>query len=1778
MEIALAAHLDPDWALRPIEIVRGGGEAYLLLEDPGAEPLDTVWSSEWTISERLRIAVSIAHAISRMHQRGLVHRNLKPQNIFIGATRSAWLTGFGLATVGPSLSSNDVVSGTLPYIAPEQTGRLERSTDRRSDLYSLGVILFQLFLGRLPFQGSTPLGWIHSHLAEEPVIPVGNDNCPEQVAHIVMRLLRKAPEERYQTAAALESDLKVCQLSLSRTGSIDTFVLGERDTPTKLPMPPGLYGRREALLNLESAWQRVIKTGEPELILVSGPAGAGKSTLIDRFRAAAMDDGVVVAGKCDQQQQTVPYFVLTQALRQVVHRALGLEQVRSRLWGDRLREAIGPNGQLMADLVQGLDDLVGPMPRPVHLPPLEAKNRFDFHFADFLGTASSIDGPLLLILDDLQWIDRPSAALLERILAGHHVRHLLIVGSYRSDEVPDDHAVHRLAQSARDGGVRVSEIKLQELGVSDMMKWIVDTTAIAPETAADLAKIVVKRTGGNPLSVKHFLSTLIDRNLLTFSETTGMWIVDTAGAQGLAATDNLLSLLLVAINRLPSKTQDVLQALACLGARWPLPRLAKLLKRDPDWVLAEVRIAVEEGLVVVEADEIRFVHDRIREAAYAQISAGDRGQRHLMLARALVQLDDPNLLFETVHQINLAETAITSHKERQLAADLNLAAARRSMDTMGHGAAEIYLTHGRTFLGEQGLTERPDVAFTFSVYDAECRLLTGDHVRAEAALAVLRAETQDLLRLATVCCLEADLFTMVGRFEDAVTIGINYLRSAGFDCPRSPSFADVRSAAQQLMELHEFRTIESLDCLPEARDPVHAATMDLITKVLPAALYTNRNLHSLLVLWMTTRTLKVGPTAQSGIALIMLSRIFGPVFSDYQTGFRFAKLGFDLIEANGPASLKPIARLCFAVFCNSWVCPIDESAAILKGAIEAAQVCGDRTYTVYGHNNLFANHFFSGRWLGETERVAEDGLAFSRKVKFALGEAILTVQRNLIAALRGGTPGLTVIADSEAAEAQLRQELESATDFDLPLCWYWIRKLQACVIAGDVDGALHARQMALPLLWVSEEFLEEAEFHLYGAIAVEMGTRVGRVSRSHGVIELDFHLRKLQTWSETCPPNFACRAALVAAERASLQGDVVLAQQLYEAALEAARADDFPNVQAVIAEAAHRHYSDCRLATAAKSYLTAARDAYARWGATQKVLDLEASDPSTGALRSSEHVIQTSWRSMDLESVLRASQALSREILVDDITRTLLHIVLEHAGGDRALLLLCHGTMLRPVAEARKLSGETSVLTESNLETPVSYPEMVARLVLRTKESFVLSDPHSEPDAFGQDDYISSRRPRSVLAVPLMKQGLIIGLLYVENTKVPDVFTPSAVSTLNLLAPQVAISLENARLYADLVAEVDERQKVEAALRSSEAMLSLGEAISQTGSWRWNIATGKATWSAQLYTIMELDPSGPEPQADDILLRVHPEERADILAAHATAVAELREFNLEYRVVLPTGTIKNFVAIGKPDLQTSGADYVGVVVDVTERRRVDEALRDTQAKLAHAGRLTTMGELAASIAHEVNQPITAMIANGNACLRWLNSERFNLARAQESAQRIIADGRRAADIITGIRSMARNSPPAFEALDVNGAARDVLALLAREARKRRVRLSSMLTPALPLIRGDRTQLQQVFVNLVMNGLEALEGRATERRLSIQTYLNETSTVVISFEDNGPGIAPDEATRIFQPFYTTKSNGVGMGLAICRSIATAHGGSLTFTPANPAGTVFRLHLPIEQLSC
>ena len=1771
-ELALAPHLDSDWALRPLFIDSRAGDRCLWIDDPAAEPLDSLWCALPSLAERLQIAVGIANAVGRMHSKGIVHRNLKPQNVFVGASRTVWLTGFGLATIGSSKASPDFVSGTMPYISPEQTGRLDLPIDPRSDIYSVGIILYELFVGRLPFHAGDALGWIHCHIAEAPPTPAYSPDCPEQIGHILARLLRKLPEERYQTAAGLEADLRACQHALTRTGVVTEFPVAERDSPYKLSRPADLYGRRAATLELEASWQRVCVSHSTELLLVSGPSGIGKSALLKRFGSIALKDGVAAYGKCDALSQATPYGVLAQAMAGIVNRALSLAPSGAEAWRDRLRQALGANGKLMEAMMPGLERLLGPQPGTVDLPPLEAKNRFELLFGNLLEAAASVDGPLLLMLDDLQWVDLPSMALLKRLLSGKHVPNMFLVGSYRNGEASRDHDLQQWAHAISGEGVRTTDLRLQPLDVFGLREWLTDAVALEPMAATTLADVTFRKTGGIPLAVTRFLGSVNDAGLITYSDATGMWTADAVAAQELAFTENLLSVMVTAVSHLPPRTRRALQRLACLGGRYSADELSQIWEADVASLSVDLQPAVTEGLVVMRRDEIRFIHDRIREAAYSLIEESELAGIHLTLARSLARLDQQRLVFETARHYNAARSeAVEDQAERDRIADLNLRAARRSMEAMGHAAALNYLAHGRTFLGTQPSPTQLEVEFAFSMCEAESRMLTGDHEGAERLLGALFEKTTDLLALATVCKLQADLFTMMGRFDQAVAVGMEYLRRTGLECPREPSVDDVVAEARELERVLAGRAVEALAELPMTVDRIHAATLELVTFTLPAVLYTSRNLHSLLVLRMAVRTLQCGRTHESGIAFIMLSRVLGPRLLNHDVAYRFGRLGYRLTEAEGADAMKPIGRLCYAVFCCSWTSPLGESAAILQGAIEAARLCGNQTYTAYAHNNLFANHIVAGTWIGEALRVADDGLAFSRASKFLLGEMILRVQRGLAKALRGETAALTTLLESEAAEHTLCAEITAVAGFELPLGWYWIRKLQACVIAGDAGASMNAREHASPLVWASEEFLEEAEFHLFAGLAVSLAARAGNLAMPAAADILEGHLLKLQAWSRTCPSTFACRAELLAAERASLTGHDGLAQRLYEQALLSARRGAYANMQALIAEAAYRHHLQARLHTAASAYLAVAQEAYAQWGATAKAESLNAKLIPTAVPRGAERgIVQTSWRSMDLSSVLRASQALSQEIKFNDVTRTLLCLVLEQAGGDRALLLLCREGAFVLSAEARKGAGAIVVETDGQ-EGAAAFPESVGLYVRRTREALVLNDPHRGSDLFSQDSYVQRHRPRSVVTVPLLKQNALIGLLYVENTFVPDVFTPSAVAMLDLLAPQVAISLENARLYADLVAEVEERHRAEAALRANEAILTLGQTISQTGSWRWNVATGRAAWSAQLYAIMGMDPSGAEPQADDVLLRIHPDERAEILAAHSKAVADGTDFTFEYRVVLADGTTKHLLAIGQPDPLSAGAEYVGVVMDVSERRRVDEALRETQVNLAHAGRLTTMGQLTASIAHEVNQPLAAMVANGSACVRWLDPERTNLERARETARRIVADGHRAATIIESVRSMARNAAPAREDVDLNAALRDVVILLGAEARKRRVRMDTLLTPSLPPVSGDRTQLQQVFVNLAMNGIEALESQEGERRLLVRTAAQSDGHLVVSFEDNGPGIDAAAARNVFQPFFTTKSNGMGMGLAICQSIATAHGGTLTLEATERGGTVFQLRL-------
>ena len=761
-------------------------------------------------------------------------------------------------------------------------------------------------------------------------------------------------------------------------------------------------------------------------------------------------------------------------------------------------------------------------------------------------------------------------------------------------------------------------------------------------------------------------------------------------------------------------------------------------------------------------------------------------------------------------------------------------------------------------------------------------------------------------------------------------------------------------------------------------------------------------------------------------------------------------------------------------------------------------------------------------------------------------------------------------------EASVEHHFASVPEATLPQCWYWIRKLQARFFAGKYDSALDAAAKALRLLWTSPSIFETAEYHFYGALSHAASCDSAFPERQRNHLEaLAAHHRQLEKWAENCPENFENRAALVAAEIERVQGQPLKAEHLYEQAIRSASANGFIHNEAVANELAARFYAARGFNTIAHTYLRKARHCYLIWGAAGKVRQLDELDPQ---LREEEpmpgptNTIGTSAEHLDLATVIKVSQAVAGEIVLEKLIDTLMRTAIEHAGAERGLLILPRGVEQRIEAEATT-GGETIIvrLREGPMaETAV--PESIVHYVVRTRESVILDDASVE-NPFSAETYLRQRHARSILCLPLINQTKLIGLLYLENNLTPHVFIPERIAVLKLLASQAAISLENTRLYRDL----EER---EMALRRSETYLSEAQRLSQTGSFGWDVFRSKIYWSQETYRIFDYDPPT-EPTLELVLDRTHPEDRGMVRKFIDRVSNERKEFDFEHRLLMPDGSVKYLRVVGHPSTkdESDRIEFVGAVTDITERKLAEKALQqkevslhETQAALAHVSRVTMMGELAASIAHEVNQPLVGVVTNASASLRYLAWDSPNLVEAREAIRAIIRDGNRAADVVSRMRALFKKARPTKEPLNINEAIEEVVRLTQAEARRNKVTLQVELAANVPSVMADRVQVQQVVMNLILNGIQAMNAvEDRERLLVARTQRSEGDQVRVTVQDCGVGIDPGDIERVFDAFHTTKPGGMGMGLSISRSIVESHGGRLWATPNDGPGATLHFTL-------
>jgi predicted ATPase/signal transduction histidine kinase len=1481
-EFELAHALDVPGVVRPLDLLADGRNLALILEDTGGQSLrQQIPPAGMEVDAFLDYAVPLAEALDQVHQHRVIHLDVKPSNVIVDpATKAVYLTDFGIATrlsvEHQRVRPPDHLEGTLAYMSPEQTGRTGRGIDYRSDLYSLGVTFYEMLSGRLPFNASDPIEIVHAHLARTPLpLRTGDRPISRVLARIVDKLMAKAAEDRYQSAFTLARDLEAVREALRRGDPLDTFEPAVGDISPQFQIPRALYGRERERAQLQ---ETLLETGTSSLVLVSGGAGIGKSALVQEAGGEVLRrGGWFLAGKFDQFQRNRPYSAFSGALRELIHQVLTESEAGVAAWRERLATALGKNGQLIVDVLPELGLIVGPQPPVEPVSAVEAQHRFNLTWLALIEAFAAARQPLVLFLDDLQWADAASLGLIERLVSEEAGPRLRLIGAYRDQEVDAAHPLAVLRDRLEALG-RLVAIPLQPLRVEHLSVMLSETLSRPAEEVAPLADIVYEKTLGNPFFVHVFLEDLTRNGRLTFDHAARRWEWSIEGIRDLASTEHVVALMTEKIGRLQEATRRTLLWAACMGHTFGLDTLSTVLELTPADTVAALWEALEEGLVrpasglglelrswvdapdeVPEPPTCRFLHDRVQQAAYDLIPPDMRAGIHRKIGQLLLEAaesDEAALeerIFEIVNHLNAGMGPSVTPAERESLVVLNIRAGRKALSATAHQAAYDYARAGLALIGE---SDAPSGPLDLDLLHAEAAYLTGRNEEAESVADRALVLARDLRSRLAIYDLKIRLYTNRDN-EQALRTGLDALGMLGWELPEHPKAIHIIREFGKARWMLRGKDQEELLRLPEMIDAEKQAVIDLFVRIASPAFLSRPELAVVLALKMFNLTMRYGHSRAAPMAFVIYG-VANANTGNFAQGYRFGELSMRLLEQRPDArSLASLPMFLFAIALNHRRKHLREGLPYLEQAYQRSLESGDVINAEYA---LLYQMFFSlqlGDRLDDVERWRRRYSDFFRRTNGPNLMATVqgfsaAVQRQHVAALRGETNPLGSLNDADFSEAAVGAGLTE----DLRRFYFHYYRILPLLLFGREVEALVACEEVSRVLAAANTISEARvpEFHFYHAMALASAWDAADDGRRRKplVRRLARARAKLKKWAGNSPDNHGHTYALVLAEAARLGGRPAEAMSRYDEAIAGARRQGFRHHEALANERAAAFYRERGQDTVAAVYVMAARYAYEQWGATGKVQALERAYPDLAApvagAASTDFMSTTSRRvdTLDLTTVVKASQALSGEIVLHKLLTALMQIALENAGARRGALLLVSDDRLHLEAEGSVEGGLVVLHPRAIEEASDTLPLSVIHYVRRTSEEVVLDDAAHE-GLFREDPYIRSHAVRSVLCIPLINQGQSIGILYLENDLTAGAFTPQRIELLQLLSAQMAISIENARLYSRLEQKVEERtedlrRKNEALettlqdLRTTQAQLIQAEKMASLGELTAGIA------------------------------------------------------------------------------------------------------------------------------------------------------------------------------------------------------------------------------------------------------------------------------------------------------------------------------------------------------
>ncbi|QRK12458.1 AAA family ATPase [Archangium violaceum] len=1385
----------------------------LLLEEVEGEPLSELTGRPFEVLRALELTLSLASTLAELHRRGVIHKDLKPSNVIVTPSGETRLIDFGTATVQlvehVDAAPAALIEGTLAYMSPEQTGRMNRAVDYRTDLYSLGVTLYELLTGDRPFQGRDALEWFHAHMAQAPQPPLERvPGLPPVLSAIVMKLLAKVAEERYQSADGLKADLERCRDDLLR-GVHEDFPLGVHDYSARFQLPQRLYGRDSEAAALRQGFERVAQVGRPELFLVRGYSGIGKSAVVHELhKPVVRQRGFFLSGKFDQFQRDIPYYTLAQAIRGLTQQLLASTDEELARWCAHVNEAWEGQGQVLVDVVPQLALVAGKQPQVQELPPSESQHRFNRVFRKFLGVFASPEHPLVVFLDDLQWADLASLQLLHHLLTHPETPPVLLIAAYRDNEVDPAHPVALALEGLRKAGARMTDLQLKALGLEEVRQLVADALPGADAAVLEpLSALALEKTGGNPFFLLQFLLTLNQDGLLVRTPE-GPWRWDAEATRARGYSDNVVDFMAGKLRQLPLGTQHLLRLAACVGNAFPLQLLGLISDtRESSEVERGLEPALLEGMLVrAGPEQYRFLHDRIQQAAHALIPEAERKAVHLRIGRLLLaSLSSEAVqekLFDVVSQFNAGAELLDDPEERLRVARLNAKAGRKAKASTAFGSAIAYLTTAFQLLPGDPWETDAGLAFRIQLDRATCEFMSGNAAEARRLVEELRPRARTCSDTAAVYRLKGNLHIAASEISAAIACLLECLAQMGMPISPSPSWEEVVAANEEVGKLLGERPIASLVDLPRMEDPDTEAVMSVLGALFVPALLTDPNLLILNLCRMVSLSIRHGNSGSAAQGYGWYGVVQGSTFNRYQEAHAFGQLAWAIVERYDLSAFRG-KILYIQETINNWTEPLSNSLEANRRAFHLALQGSDLQIASYCANHLVTLRLMLGHDLEEVYQESVVRLAFMRKASFPDMQYILHHQQLYVQQLRGLSPSFGSLTGEDFDEASFEAGLSPARLSNMRY-WYWTLKMQARFLRGAHAEAREAGARAAELRWSSLGQVRRLDFHLFHALT--LAACYGDMSPEEQPRTLEVlreHQQLLAEWANLQPATFRAPERMVSAELARILDREGEALRAYEEAHQSAREHGLIQHVALACELAARFWYERKVPTLADTYARKAREAYLRWGARGKVAHLDSQWPHLACSAGSEGTTtETDSTQIDALTVVKAQQAISGEIVLERLAATLLRAALENAGAQRGALLLPRGDKLSVVATAG-----TSPEDSASSADGVQLPWTLIAYVRRTCEHLLIGDV-SQPHPFSSDEYLEDGRARSVLCLPLLRQEGFRGVLYLENGLATNAFTPARIALLGHLASQAAISIENAQLYAEV-------QRAESALRSA---------------------------------------------------------------------------------------------------------------------------------------------------------------------------------------------------------------------------------------------------------------------------------------------------------------------------------------------------------------------------